>query len=63
MPGPKKSASMPGPKKRFPAWLQLRVSRELIERIDRLRREVSRTRWVREAVEQRLKREEKRKAG
>ncbi len=51
---------MPGPKKQFPAWLQLRVTPELVNRIDRLRRQVSRSRWVREAVEQRLKREEKR---
>ncbi len=56
---------MPGPKKQYPAWLQLRVTRELIDRIDRLRRQVSRSGWVREAVEERLKREEKRprKAG
>ena len=52
---------MPGPKKQYPAWLQLRVTPELIERIDRLRRQVSRSWWVREAVEQRLKREEKRR--
>ena len=50
---------MPGPKKQFPAWLQLRVTPELIDRIDRLRYQVSRSRWVREAVEQRLRREEK----
>ncbi len=52
---------MPGPKKQFPAKLQLRVTPELIDRIDRIRRQVSRSRWVREAVEQRLKREEKRR--
>ncbi len=51
---------MPGPKKQYPAWLQLRVTPELIDRIDRLRRQVSRSQWVREAVEERLKRNEKR---
>jgi metal-responsive CopG/Arc/MetJ family transcriptional regulator len=52
---------MPGPKKQFPAKLQLRVTPELIDRIDRIRRQVSRSRWVREAVEHCLKREEKRR--
>ncbi len=52
---------MPGPKKQFLAKLQLRVTPELIDRIDRIRRQVSRSRWVREAVEHCLKREEKRR--
>ncbi len=47
---------MPGPKKQFPISLRTRVTAEFLERLDRVRGDSSRSAWIREAVEQRIKR-------
>ncbi len=47
---------MPGPAKQFPSLLQLRVTREWLERLDRVRGDTSRSEWIREAIEQCVKR-------
>ena len=47
---------MPGPKKQFPGWLRVRVTHEILEQLDRVRGDNSRSEWIREAIEQSIKR-------